>query len=221
MTWPTQPISTEHLQTDSGNPTLARSQIELAAQAVTAIINTIQPETAGAADILRYSSSNFLPVDLPGLIGLPVKIAVLNMGGAPGAENTNFVFSPNLHTKSVTVTTAVDPNNIMTVANNTVTVPPGSYLFSTFERSVVPDSNFAIQASLRAAQGSDPLTTDLIAAAAFTDTGVIGGTRFRLRPNLQFLRFVNTTETISFWVDGPISNNLISNFDDILVIKFD
>ena len=220
MTWPTKPISTQDLQSDAGNPTLARAAIEQMADSVSDITSTFDPDAAEQNAVLQFADTSFTSIDLGSVTDLPMTVAALDLsGGTVNTLNTTFQFGTLGGTKQIVVNLIDQQNNFVSVENNVITLQPGQYLFTPMERTIFGGPNFVDGRSVRVALGTDPVPEDQVVARLVGETGVLGGTRFFLTPDLTFTLSLNTQQSYTIWVDATeIGNGFTA--DDLLIIRF-
>lgn len=111
MTWPTANISTEHLDSGSDSPVLARPAILQAAESANDIQSSITTQGATDTSLLTWNAvtERFEPSTATNSLGYLVKIAII--------ANGNIVS---------------DPYGFVTDNGNTWTVPSGAYFIHTY-----------------------------------------------------------------------------------------
>jgi hypothetical protein len=215
MTWPTADIPTTHLDSGSDVPTLARSAIKTMADSVNSMATAIDPTGATQGQALYYNGTKIVPIGVASIIGTyPVMTAVLGVGNPSSEQNTNFKFGSDTYSLKVNISEVSDPNGIIAVASNNVTLTAGTYVFRQASQYGYQGTGLTVRTANKGTP-TDPVA-DLISTTASTFTGTLGGNSYWLTPNLSFVRVVNTTETLSFW-SGQTGQNL--DIGDLLVIK--
>lgn len=205
MSWPTTSISTQHLDANTDNPTLARADILQMVQQVNSMRDVFAPNGASTGDLLSYQGGQFVPRSTGLVFGEYENFAIVSLGNASGVgSNTNFT-PGGISTNRVSVSADWDGNGIANITNGCLVLSSGVYMISNASRDVSQSGGATgyNTADLYIATGETPTSNAaLIKLCPNPEIGVAGSNYYNLSVDVFLVRTVNTTETISFWTDG-------------------
>lgn len=199
MTWPTTNIKTNNLDSGTGHPAKARSELKQAAENINSAAETVNPTQFVNGELIQFQDNSFIPFDISPTLETFHQTAVIEL---LNSSQTNTNFKPDgFNTKREIPNITFDFDNIITITNDSIELQAGEYHFYSPEIvTTTRDSKFYV------AETANPSNSDLLFSTERQFVGERGGERYYLAAVFNFNYTVNTTQIISFWTDDFLSN---------------
>ena len=208
MTWPTQTIITTAMDQESDNPGAAREQIRQMAVSVNSMSQAINTTAAVANSVLAYNSTNsrFEPTTTAAVLGYLVRVSQVSLQRTGTEANISGI------KYKVVATETLDPNNAISISNGELVLSAGSWVIFTGQHRIMTSS------PTQEGEGTLYIVKDnaIIKTCNQSKVGFLGGTNYYLTPSYYLFRTVETTETLSFWNDSPVT---LQNKSTMMIAK--
>ena len=208
MTWPTQTIITTAMDQESDNPGAAREQIRQIAVSVNSMSQAINTTAAVANSVLAYNSTNsrFEPTTTAAVLGYLVRVSQVSLQRTGTEANISGI------KYKVVATETLDPNNAISISNGELVLSAGSWVIFTGQHRIMTSS------PTQEGEGTLYIVKDnaIIKTCNQSKVGFLGGTNYYLTPSYYLFRTVETTETLSFWNDSPVT---LQNKSTMMIAK--
>jgi hypothetical protein len=193
---------------ESDNPGAAREQIRQMAVSVNSMSQAINTTAAVANSVLAYNSTNsrFEPTTTAAVLGYLVRVSQVSLQRTGTEANISGI------KYKVVATETLDPNNAISISNGELVLSAGSWVIFTGQHRIMTSS------PTQEGEGTLYIVKDnaIIKTCNQSKVGFLGGTNYYLTPSYYLFRTVETTETLSFWNDSPVT---LQNKSTMMIAK--